>query len=70
MWRNETQTTQLQLHDQERLILTQKCIIPNIIGNNTLTQDIMGVHPVTTFTQLQLVCVINDSVKECNREKV
>jgi len=69
VWRHETQTSQLQLHDQESLIPTQKFNIPNINGNNTLTQDNMGVLPVTTATQLQSVKVSNDSVKEHNREK-
>jgi len=63
VWRHETQTSQLQLHDQESLIPAQKFNIPNIKGNNTLTQDNMGVFPITTATQLQLVNVSNDSVK-------
>jgi len=48
--RRETQTSQLQLHDQESLTATEKCNIPNINGNNTLPQDNMGVLPVTTAT--------------------
>jgi hypothetical protein len=71
VFRHETQTSQLQLHDQESLIPTQKFIIPNINGNNTLTQDNMGLLPVTTATQLQLVNVSNETVKKNirNREK-
>lgn len=62
VWRHETQTSQLQLHDQESLIPTHKFNIPNINGTNTLTQDNMGLLPVTTVTQLQLVNVSNDTV--------
>ena len=48
--RHETQTPQLQLHYQQSLIPTQKFNIPNINGNNTLTQDDMGLLPVITAT--------------------
>lgn len=71
MWRHETQTSQLQLHDQESLIPTQKFNIPHINDSNTLTQDNMGLLSVTTATQLQLVNTSNDTVWKNirNREK-
>jgi hypothetical protein len=61
VWRHGTQTSQ-PLHEQESLIATLKCNIPNINGNNTLTQDNIELLEVTTATQLQLVKVCNDTV--------
>jgi hypothetical protein len=62
VWRHETQILQSQLCEQESHIPTLKLNIPNINGNNKLTQDNMGLLEVNTATQLQLVKVCNDTV--------